>query len=329
MYDQRITGTIDLSANDRLEEVRISRAEIDQVLFPPRADALSYVSITGTSIRGLSLPENAPLSRLWLTGNHISSIYDVRDYMKYYSDGDCVFEFYPQTSPYGRYPLLGTASSDSKTIAELFPDAGFARYIADCFGTDTDARLTAESLLQVERVTIPSDDYTIYSLEGIEYLPAMRDLHCLGNQLSGTLDLRGNKYITDCYLVGNSLSEIYFADGTDLKAAQFQLNFFQSGDDLHGLAEEDKGLGPQRSRPPDVPSSGGAYIYYNFPSVSSSYSSGFSSYNYSVRDRTYSYETPSYYINHYTGDLYTSQTYTWRTNPYTGSGSYYDSSWDW
>jgi hypothetical protein len=61
------------------------------------------------------------------------------------------------------------------------------------------------------------------------------------------------------------------------------------------------------------------------PSYSSRYSGTYSGYS---SGSSYSY-TPDYYVNHYTGDLYTSKSYTWRTNPYTGSGSYYDDSWDW
>lgn len=90
---------------------------------------------------------------------------------------------------------------DGMTLAEIFPDKNFAIFIRDKIGAiSINDQVTQSDLDRVTDVQLTSDDNTVSSLEGIQYLTNMTLLNVLGQP--------GALYIPDCFGVFPNLKTI-------------------------------------------------------------------------------------------------------------------------
>ena len=153
--------------------------------------------------------------------------------------------------------------------------------------------------------------------------------------------MRGNKNLTSIQVNMNGIEKIYLAEGAETAYLDCRTNFIKSPNDIHGFVQKEGGGGidfePQYAKPTAKPTPRQSFRGFSW-SVGNSYSAPSRSYaeiynsmygSSSSSNSKFSSYSSGYYVNHYTGEIYEKRSYTWRVNPYTGSGSYYDDSWDW
>ncbi|MDR1100957.1 MAG: hypothetical protein LBL34_01140 [Clostridiales bacterium] len=306
-YIPGLGGELDLSNLTKLEYIRVQGNAFTKVVLPRDTSALKVLSLDGNRLANIFAVENRNIGE------------------------DVIFRFYPQGGD-GVYMKDPLHKDGEKSISEMFPDPMMAQQVAFFyFGKEVNYKPTPGELLIVTLLSLANRKVT--SVEGLEYLAGLKTFTMWNTDdakaFSGTLDLRGCKGLENLDVRGNKITEIYLPNHP-MKSVDCRKNSMSSISSVRGYIAAEGGAGIKFDAQRNV-ATGGSYTYKlpnmytpNYSS-SSSYSSVYKSYN---PDSYTTYE-PNYYVNHYTGDLYTKQTYTWRVNPYTGSGSYYDSSWDW
>ena len=107
--------------------------------------------------------------------------------------------------------------------ATNFKDATFRTFVSENYDTEdgNDGRLTKEECEAVKRMSV--EDMGIASLKGIEYFTKLREVYCMGNQLT-TLDVSKNTALTTLYCPSNQLTTLDLSKNTALDALRFDGN---------------------------------------------------------------------------------------------------------
>lgn len=93
-------------------------------------------------------------------------------------------------------------------------DDYFKEYLVENFDTDTDGEISYAEAAVIEE--IQCSDYDIASVQGIEYMPALRRLHCFSNKLTN-LDVSNNKALTELFCDTNQLTSLNITGATELR----------------------------------------------------------------------------------------------------------------
>ena len=161
--------------------------------------ALARLECQSTDLSYVDLRENPILLNLVRTGEvHSRDGYD-------YIQGDGYLAFNPDQ----------VFLSDERGIpvtAAVFPDANFLPFVSP-FDTDGDGFLSEAEIAAAE--SLDCSGYTIDSLEGIQYLTALKVLDCSHNALT-ELDLSRNTALKELYCNFNSLRSLDLSKNTDL-----------------------------------------------------------------------------------------------------------------
>ena len=97
--------------------------------------------------------------------------------------------------------------------AATFPDENFRKYVSANFDTDSNGVLSDSEIEAATFVDISRNN--ISSLKGIEYLTALEDLSCSGNQLT-SLDMNSNVNLMSLYCNDNQLASLDISKNTKL-----------------------------------------------------------------------------------------------------------------
>ena len=101
---------------------------------------------------------------------------------------------------------------------DTFPDSKFRRYVLDKFDTNRDGGLSNEEAFEVTEIDVSGtlDNWgDIYSLEGIQYFPNLKELYCSYNKLT-SLDVSKNTKLTVLYCSLNRLTSLDVSKNTAL-----------------------------------------------------------------------------------------------------------------
>ena len=125
-------------------------------------------------------------------------------------------------------------SRDSKTFAELFPDANFRQYVTETVLKDSEDSKADEATPTTDQMeTIAHYSWfsmsgqELKSLTGIEWFTGLKGLNCENTQLT-TLDIGSNTALTFLNCSNNQLTELdvskntaletLYCDGNELRA---------------------------------------------------------------------------------------------------------------
>ncbi len=112
----------------------------------------------------------------------------------------------PSDAEIGAEIELNAASAASVAIdATAFPDDVFRQWVKDNCDKDSDGQLSEDERLQCTHIVV--EGLEIASLQGIEYFPNLKELHCESNNIS-SLDVSSNTALTKLHCDSNSLSSL-------------------------------------------------------------------------------------------------------------------------
>ncbi len=123
------------------------------------------------------------------------------------------------------------AAADVAINAENFPDKNFRKYVSDNVDKDKNGKLSEKEISACKKIDCRGKD--ILSLKGIEFFTGLKDLNCLGNNLS-TLDLSKNvsldslncevNVLTKLDVSKNVALEYLYCTGNELKTLDISKN---------------------------------------------------------------------------------------------------------
>ncbi|MBR3057819.1 MAG: DUF4214 domain-containing protein [Clostridiales bacterium] len=109
-----------------------------------------------------------------------------------------------------------------------FKDPGFQAWLKANCDKDHDGMLSEEEVLAVTKIDIPSDEYSVSSLDGIKVFTNLETLICSNNKLSGLLYLNPNTNLKVLRIDGNELSSLLIDKCTALEELDCRNNFLGS-----------------------------------------------------------------------------------------------------
>ena len=136
-------------------------------------------------------------------------------------------------------------SRDSKTFAELFPDANFRQYVTETVLKDSEdskadkATPTADQMETIAHYSwFSMSGQELKSLTGIEWFTGLKGLNCENTQLT-TLDIGSNTALTFLNCSNNQLTELDVSKNTALETLYCYGNELSALDVSNNPALED------------------------------------------------------------------------------------------
>ena len=81
----------------------------------------------------------------------------------------------------------------------IFEDPNFKGYLLSCFDSDGDGEISLEEAGRIRRIDVCSNELNITSLQGIEHMPELEELICVGDWVGTTVLNREHYYISKHY----------------------------------------------------------------------------------------------------------------------------------
>jgi len=102
--------------------------------------------------------------------------------------------------------VISPLATPPNTIANIFPDGGLARAVADLFGVPVSTRITQTDLNRV--VGLEAGDRNIQNLAGMQFLHSLRDVTLHANRISDLGPLSGLRSLETLILNDNQVSNL-------------------------------------------------------------------------------------------------------------------------
>ena len=115
----------------------------------------------------------------------------------------------------------GSAWAEVIINPSTFPDENFRNFIATTkFDKDSDGHLSDEEIAGITTLNLTLVETKMESLNGIEYLTALKDLDCYRKGITGTLDLSQNLALESIRCYDNSITTLTLGNNTALKTLE-------------------------------------------------------------------------------------------------------------